>query len=348
MALVRWVDQQTCSDIDDRRQLGRMEGAVGEKVTTPCSHAPTQMFSTEAVEPEERVAFWREVVCEVFLNLKVEPTAKERFAGSIEVQQWVGVATSCVSGVAQVVDHCRSDPRDDCLVSVQVVGNGIVSQAGRVAVLAPGDMALYDATRPYRLVFEGSFEQVVLQFPRQFFIDRDISIEDTVARRLERGNGLNDVAGSMVCALARQRSNIPAAVRSRLGAQAIDLVAMAFSESFGVDRAEAGRSAQRAIILEFVASNLADPDLSVQSIATAFGRTTRSLQYVFADEEPLRSAIRRLRLGTAAAALANPLYAGLTIGRIGSMSGFGDPAAFSRAFRREFGRSPSETRRIAS
>jgi hypothetical protein len=32
-------------------------------------------------------------------------------------------------------------------------------------VLAPGDFALYDSTRPYQLTFDGAFQQFVLKLP---------------------------------------------------------------------------------------------------------------------------------------------------------------------------------------
>lgn len=314
-----------------------------ETVNSPLTH----VFSTTDIVPHERLAFWRDVVCDVFLKLRVEAPHPQSFSGSVTAGRWNDVVISSVTGDAQNVDHGPSDPRNDCLVSVQVTGSGVVTQAGRDVQLSPGDMALYDATRPYRLAFSERFEQVVLQFPRHLLIDRDISIEHSVARVLQRGSGLTDVTTSMVCALARQQSQIPAGVRHRLGSQAIDLVAAALSGAFGGNYEHAGRQAQRTLVVEYVLANLSDPDLSVQTVAEAFGRTTRSLQYVFAGEESLGSTIRRLRLERSAEALVNPMYSRLTIGRIGSMVGFGDPAAFSRAFRRQFDQSPSEVRHAA-
>ena len=54
---------------------------------------------------------------------------------------------------------------DYFLVSIQTEGRGVVSQDGRDAVLAPGDFALYDSTRPYTLTFDGPFQQIVLMLP---------------------------------------------------------------------------------------------------------------------------------------------------------------------------------------
>ena len=54
---------------------------------------------------------------------------------------------------------------DYFLVSIQTQGRGVVSQDGRDAVLAPGDFALYDSTRPYQLTFDGPFQQFVLKLP---------------------------------------------------------------------------------------------------------------------------------------------------------------------------------------
>jgi hypothetical protein len=44
---------------------------------------------------------------------------------------------------------------DTMLVSFAVQGGGRVVQDGREALLEPGDLALYDTTRPYQLLFDG-------------------------------------------------------------------------------------------------------------------------------------------------------------------------------------------------
>jgi len=285
------------------------------------------------------------VICAVYVQLRAEPRSSEPFAGSVSARQWSEVTISRVDAGAQTVFHPESDQTDACLVSVQIAGTGIVSQAGRDAVLSPGDFSLYDASRPYQLSFDDSFSQIVVQFPRGLLIDRGVDLERAVAQRSIAGMGLTNVATSLVASLDTQNTSLPAEVQSRLGQQVVDLFAGAMTvQGLGRTSTDAAGPARRSLVSQHVLENLSDPDLTVASVAAALGFGTRTLQLVFAPGPSLRSEIRRLRLERASDALANPLLAHQSISRIGADHGFGDPSAFARAFKRHFGASPSQHR----
>ena len=75
----------------------------------------------------------------------------------------LSVVRSCAQRVLrtpQVISHAVDDY---FIVSLQTCGNGVISQDGRDARMAPGDFSLYDSTRPYTLSFDGEFEQIVLK-----------------------------------------------------------------------------------------------------------------------------------------------------------------------------------------
>jgi hypothetical protein len=52
-------------------------------------------------------------------------------------------------------------------LSVQLEGSSALEQDGREARLGPGDFALYDTRRPYRLKVNASTAQLVLKIPRK-------------------------------------------------------------------------------------------------------------------------------------------------------------------------------------
>src|SRR5947209_3305332 len=136
----------------------------------------TRVLSTERVPAAERFAYWREIICDVFVQLDAEPVVPARFDGRIDTTE---MGTVDVSQVVAGPEHVVRSPRqiakakEECfLVSVQMAGTGVVVQDGREAPLARGDFVLYDTTRPYLLHFDGNFTQIVLQMPREVLDDR--------------------------------------------------------------------------------------------------------------------------------------------------------------------------------
>ena len=76
----------------------------------------------------------------------------------------------------------RARHGEDVLVSVQRAG-GLVRQDGREALLRPGELALYDAARPYTLTFDAPFAQAVFQLPRDLLAERLGSLDGLTASR---------------------------------------------------------------------------------------------------------------------------------------------------------------------
>jgi len=92
---------------------------------------------------------------------------------------------------------------------------------------------------------------------------------------------------------------------------------------------------------------LSDPSLDVGSLSRALGVSPRTLHAaVSAGGETFAAMVRRRRLERAAALLADA-GSPTTITEIAASVGFDGSSSFSRAFRREFGRAPTDVRRAA-
>jgi AraC-like DNA-binding protein len=304
------------------------------------------LLTTNAVSAPERPAYWREVICATYVELDVEPRSRTTFSGSVLLSSWGRVRISHVESDGQVVRRRVADPSADCLVSLQLSGSGRVTQAGRTAVLSPGDFALYDTTRAYELAFDDPFDQIVIQFPRDALIGRNVHIDSAVARRCVGGSGAAAVAAAFAQSLFRHRDELPDSFRGRLGEQALDCVATALALSAGSTPTKSTmESFDRQRILSYIDANVTSADLSVAKVASAFGVSTRTLQKLFADDEAhLGERIHATRLARVRSALQDPLRSHHTIARIANDFGFTDPAHFSRAFRAAYGCTPSEFR----
>src|SRR6266567_1167461 len=84
-------------------------------------------------------------------------------------------------------------------VGVPMLGNCVLSQDGREAVLTPGDFAVVNTSRPYELVFDDTHRMLVGTTPREFGHNRREDLSGVTVRRVSSGH----VSGRAVVSLSR-------------------------------------------------------------------------------------------------------------------------------------------------
>jgi len=135
------------------------------------------------------------------------------------------------------------------------------------------------------------------------------------------------------------------AAAAAAGDAALELLRSAIEPGIPTSKA-AKRQAMRTEIRRYVRSHLQDPLLDPSSIASAHAMSVRVLHTLFEDSgESVAGLIRRERLARCWDDLERPTAGAVT--EIAFRWGLKDSAHFSRAFKREFGISPSEVRRNA-
>lgn len=108
------------------------------------------------------------------------------------------------------------------------------------------------------------------------------------------------------------------------------------------------RARQYERICRTLESQLGDPELTVQAIASGEGVSVRYLQQLFARfGQTVTGYLKSRRLERARAELASPLHTQLSISEICFRWGFNQSAHFSRAYRERFGEAPRDTRNRA-
>ena len=311
------------------------------------------LLSTDTVRPADRIAYWRDVVCETFVALDCRSTLRERFRGSVASHDAGGLNLTRVDSDAQTVVRTKKliarAADDTMLVSFAVQGDGRVVQDGREARLGPGDLALYDTTRPYELLFDGPFTQWVLKVSRAEIRRRLGTPEAFTAARVSGATPLGRLTREFLTGFAALPAMTPSSVQERLAGQALDLIAMALTEHVPA-RASQGayRTALAARMRNFVEQHLHRADLDGAMIADAFGMSARSVRDVFAAQRttPGRYILAR-RLERARILLVEQAQHRRPVGEIAYATGFSDLSHFSRSFRTAFGQSPREAREAA-
>jgi AraC-like DNA-binding protein len=144
--------------------------------------------------------------------------------------------------------------------------------------------------------------------------------------------------------LAAERNPTNALV---LGAMALDLLVLALGDGDNdvVEPPARMETLRVTWARAHIAESLHDPALGPTSVAGAQGVSLRLLQRLFARQGlQIADCIAEQRLQRCRAALQDPAQAGRSITDIALTWGFNDSGHFSKAFRRRFGISPSQSR----
>lgn len=298
---------------------------------------------------------WEHDICQTFVPLHARPpvSATTTFRGGVAAQDLGTVTLAEVAASQAVVERTprliRRDDPELYKFGLQVSGSCVIEQAGREAYLQPGDFAIYDTSRPYRLSFGDDFKMIVAMFPRAVVQLPSGTMADLTAVRLAGDQGLASLLTPLMRGLSVDAVAGGGVIAAHLGDAVVDLVTAAFAQQMAASLPTehgAGHRALLAQVYAFIDAHLADPELSSSMVAAAHFVSVRQLQKVFeAEGDSVTSVIRLRRLERCRRDLADPVLRERPIASVAARWGFVDAAHFSRLFRSRFGASPREYRR---
>lgn len=302
----------------------------------------------------DRVDVLREhmLLSRVPLELRPRPGAEISVRSTVADLGHVHLLSTRASG-ADIVRTARL-ARDATVPSLMMCiverGSSELAQAGRVALVRAGEIVLYTTTEPYlirfspgavRLTFQVSLERLGL--PRRL-------IRGQVARTFGASYALAAVTAAFLQRVGSIAATSSASERQALEQPLMDLLRALLTSPSGEEPVarEALAESLGTRIIERMRMRIADPDLSVPSIAEEFGISTR---YVYLVLNRMGIAfgdwVRERRIEAAAETLATTTGESMSISAIAHRWGFADHAHFTRAFRSHLGVTPTEWRRAA-
>jgi AraC-like DNA-binding protein len=188
---------------------------------------------------------------------------------------------------------------------------------------------------------------IVIKIPYDLLASRFGSIDDFVTLQVDGTRGGGAILASFVRKAWAHCVELGNSDTDRGGAMIRALLdLMALVRDGGTEGSlMPGSAALHEEMRAYVQTRLADPSLSVSSLAHAFGVTPRHVHRVFAAFGMTPSNyILEGRLNLAAASLRD-IKGTADITHVGLDSGFSDSTTFSRAFRKRYGVSPRDYRR---
>lgn len=315
----------------------------------------SRVLSTTHVPEGQRVAYWLDMICSMYVRLDCEAPQDTELFGDIEFNRLGALDLTHLRSNARRIRRterqiARSDG-DYCLVQIQRAGKGVVCQDGRLAVVHPGDFVFYDTTRPYELIFDDPEHDVfVMRLPRNALEAHVSNLEELTATTVASHDAAGHLLLSMVETLRRDIAKlqpssalgVSEAITSIIAAGLRGLPGANVRKPSNLHSYHVGR------IKAHVTGRLRDPELSIHSIAAALNLSPDHLSRLFRNEPvQLSRLIWKSRLDACRRDLADPRLRERSVSEIAFSWGFNNAAHFSRSFKEEFGSTPTEWRELA-
>lgn len=308
------------------------------------------VFTTEGIARARRYAAWRDAICDFYVHVDVKATCPENYRGYIKEGRFGEVVLTDILLSEQRIrrnsQHISRLDKDCYYLQLIHRGNINVIQRGATHLSNAARGAIFSATEPYELQCVGEVRSFYLELPREQFAERFPRERIPVSATINSTQGLGRIATEFCAMLATEGSRLEEDVRAHLGNQLMDLLAFTLLSDENDKPAFHGlvQQARLRSIQQWIEARIGDPNLSLETIASANGVSLRYLHLLFRQCEMSASEWiwnRRLQLCYHQLAKGD----GRSITSIAFDHGFNSSAHFSTMFRRKYGVSPRDVAR---
>lgn len=312
----------------------------------------TVVLDTSAVGVRDRTELVRETIHSTILKVEIgwpDQTDAVACRGIISELGQLQVCSirSTATGVERTVPQARDGAEPYIFLGLQSTGSSLVVQGGREAVLTPGRLVIYDSTAPYTLVTEQGVNQDFFRVPHSVLALPHDLIRQACAVPLSEGHPIAALTANYLRRLAADTDMLTAPNAEAVGHPSIELIRAVIATHLDAEHLtrEPMQASLSLRVLEYARTHLAEPSLSAERIAAAHYISVRYLYKVLAEEGVgLASWIRHHRLEACRQELSRPAAWPRSVTAVARNWGFSDMSTFSRAFRSEYGMTPSEWR----
>lgn len=329
---------------------------MDESAQTGAVSAPgngVRVWDTAQVSAGEAFGYYREGICEAFMELapEAETWRRRHFRARVKSVPFSGGALNEVRATSHLVCRTRGEiarsPEECYYLNLQLDGECRIEQSGGEVVLRPGDLGIFDSGIPFRLEHRSRpVLGVASYFVPKTLLDRRLGAGGSSVPKLVSAHPLfGRLATDTAATLAQSHDFMTRLEGSRLFETLVDLTALALGGEAG-NLPATGRHARYHAIRRLITENHHDPGFDVTACAARAGISKRYLQQLLAENgDSFRGLLMDERMRRAEAMLRAPDCAHLPVTEIAFRAGFSDLSYFNRVFRKRRDCSPGGWRR---
>jgi AraC-like DNA-binding protein len=314
--------------------------------------AATFRFCTSELPERGRLAAWRESVGRDLLRFEMEPLDGAPLSFDMTARRWTGLRIISVTTSPVRTERTRAllADGDDNLCVLMPDAAGVFAGLGREVTIGAGEAIVMPRCEVASFVFPSTSQVLAAHVPRAAFepvlrrsdavLMRPIPAQCEALRLL--GHLLSAMMNTVQPPDDLQRVSVNY-VYDLLG-----LAASATADAAAPANGPGLPAVRLLAIKDDIFSHLHDSNLTLTAVARRHRISPRYVQMLFESEGTTFSHfVRNERLARVNRMLANPAYAASSISSIAFDAGFVDLSHFNRAFRRAYGKTPSDVRAAA-
>lgn len=296
----------------------------------------------------DRFPAWEAAVSEAYLPWMMvrapEPEFEARISRlSIDDFRLIHCACDPVQGYRRMREIARTEGAYYSVLYI-VDGREDLRIRDREVSLRSGDFVLWDSAATIEFTVPERLRKLTLTIPKARLENVLPFAADYVGVAVDGRTGIGALWASHLLALDEQIDQIDQARFGGVMQASLELLAQSYG-AVGVADQRPPRAYALDRVRRYILANLADEDMTPQSIAAANRMSPRYLHMIFEGTGTTLSGwILEQRLGRCAALLTAPECAGYQITDIALRCGFKDGAHFSRVFKKHHGVSPRQFR----
>jgi len=307
--------------------------------------AVTQHFSTAAFAPRDRMSVWRDLFGLTIARLELEPAPDRPLNAEATLCRMPGLGLVTMSSEEMQFRKPRSlIDNDDVILAIPETAGWIGSQMGREACLDPGDAALCSNSEV--AVGTSAGRRIALRVPLNALAPMVVDIHATVMRRVPAETAALRLLRTYVRIFETPELLATPELQRLAVVHVYDLMAMllgATRDAAETAKARGGYAARRHAVMAGIDQHLTKPELSAAWLGSKLGLSERYVHHLLAGSGlSFSEAVRSKRVDRARRMLERPSNTPRRIIDVAYAVGFSDLSTFNRAFRRQFGCTPSE------
>ena len=318
---------------------------MGKAATRPTA----TNWSSSAFVANERYDAWVEVLNRTYGYWQVPVSRDDDFAAELSIQNFDGFSVAdCICdpcGGQRRSQHVDSVDQEVLAIQLTLDGRELIRFANEDFYLEPGDIMIWDSARPMLFDVQERLHKISLILPLQRLKHWLPNSWHKIPGRIPANTPDGALISSFVLALARNDFSQCAVNCDALLEAGVALLAGTAVNDQTEDGSRSLKDTQLRSVKSYIAKHLGDPEMTLESIATANRISLRYLHWLFASTG--KTALQYLqeeRLLRCRRDLENPAMLHRTISDIALCWGFSNPTHFARRFKQRYGVCPSDVR----
>jgi AraC-like DNA-binding protein len=304
-------------------------------------------FTTDGLSHEERLWAYQFALGSHMATKPLTPDLRARLDSYVVGSLFLTVADCSARSSDRTLEHIAQDKRNEFGVQLTLEGESEGEADGRPVATRAGDLAIFDAGRPYKMTDLTDRRGITVIVSRSVMVALGCDIDSL--HGLVIGPQENALLTDHLRSLIPLLPTLPLSASNKLARVIQDLLAVVIPRAEAEPTSAASRKARRHEELaerafEWVEQHLTDEDLTPETVAKAL-RVSRSRLYeIFAPSGGIASHILARRTAAVRESLQDPEET-RGIAELSHHWGFQSETHFSRVFRASYGSTASEFRR---